>query len=449
MFCLAKRKSNFILSIPGPLQGTSCNSFSSSVVAHKHVSIHRGKRKKGKGKNADPNSAPGPLPKTPGAFKPLPSSQLTNPLFEDKSDIIFREFPPLERSAMGQVAQFPDTKWSPMINFGLPRNILVDFRLMAKPCSVVREDTVTLAREMDRAAEESSAKHRSVLTGSAGCGKSYLMLQTVTHCAKSGWVVLYIPRAQNFVNSTTSYFYDPRTQTYFQPIAAFQNLQRLLNANFDTLTSLRLQKSVELDKRNPLPEGISFAEVIEIGLKDATLAPNILSIVLEELGKQEQYPVLFAVDDFQALYCDKTIYRDAEFSHIRPWHMSMPRLIMDYASGKKTFARGAFLGALSCQNTQFPLELELREGLQLPHDRPTSPYVRRHPALVEYAHGLKSIPISEKLSQAEATAIFEMWMAEKVFHSKPTDTLFLSKYSESCGNARDFVRGGLLAGLTL
>ena len=52
----------------------------------------------------------------------------------------------------------------------------------------------------------------------------------------------------------------------------------------------------------------------------------------------DRHPVLFAVDDFQALY-HKTKYRDPQFIPINPYHLSIPRSIMEFASGKKTFVR--------------------------------------------------------------------------------------------------------------
>ena len=51
-----------------------------------------------------------------------------------------------------------------------------------------------------------------------------------------------------------------------------------------------------------------------------------------------RYPVLFAVDGFQALY-HKTKYRDPHFTPINSYHLSIPRLIMEYASGKRSFVR--------------------------------------------------------------------------------------------------------------
>ena len=49
-----------------------------------------------------------------------------------------------------------------------------------------------------------------------------------------------------------------------------------------------------------------------------------------------RYPVLLAVDEVQALY-SKTEYRNQQFERIKSYHLSLPRLLMEYLSGKKSF----------------------------------------------------------------------------------------------------------------
>ena len=53
-------------------------------------------------------------------------------------------------------------------------------------------------------------------------------------------------------------------------------------------------------------------------------------------GFHYRYPVLLAVDDFQALFC-RTTYRDQFFTPIQPYHLSVPRLILEFASGRRAF----------------------------------------------------------------------------------------------------------------
>jgi small subunit ribosomal protein S29 len=90
----------------------------------------------------------------------------------------------------------------------------------------------------------------------------------------------------NLVNSTTTYAYDIRTQTYFQPAFASQTLQRVLTANPVALSSLQTQEELSLERKAAVPAGTSLADLIHLGLKDPSISPIILDRLLEELGKQ-------------------------------------------------------------------------------------------------------------------------------------------------------------------
>jgi small subunit ribosomal protein S29 len=142
--------------------------------------------------------------------------------------------------------------------------------------------------------------------------------------------------AVNTVNSTTSYVYDARTRTYLQTSYAYQTLHRFLTVNSAQLKGLTTSEDIAVEKKPVVPKGTPLADLIALGMKDQSVAPTVLSAVLEELGKQTKYPVLMAVDDFQSLYC-KSAYRDPQFERINSYHLSMPRLLLDYASGKKSF----------------------------------------------------------------------------------------------------------------
>ncbi|KAF8344488.1 mitochondrial ribosomal death-associated protein 3-domain-containing protein [Amanita rubescens] len=146
---------------------------------------------------------------------------------------------------------------------------------------------------------------------------------------------------------------------------------------------LRLGLNVELNIVDKAPARSTLADLINVGLKDAA----VLDALINELGRRKTHPVLLAVDDFRALYC-KTAYRDPFFNPIRPYHLSMPRLIMEYASGGRTFAKGkgAVLGAITYSDPAYPLPLRLREALQIPYNHPQSPYDKCFPTLIEYTN---------------------------------------------------------------
>jgi len=207
---------------------------------------------------------------------------------------------------------------------------------------------------------------------------------------------------------------------------------------------------------------------------------------MTELGEQKTYPVLLAIDDFQALFC-QTSYRDPHFVHIRPYHLSLPRLLLEYASGKRRFKRGLVLGALTASDPKFPIPLQLKEALSLSpppsslpgvfgsstvasfsetadvdlSPSPASPYAKRSRPLGEYLQGgfIRPLHVPERMSIAEAGALFDVWMKDGALvggwvsgddgelEGSDLDEMFLAKYTESSGNPREFVWRGLLQNL--
>ncbi|KAK2459245.1 hypothetical protein APHAL10511_008722 [Amanita phalloides] len=353
------------------------------------------------------------------------------------------EFKPkyVTEKTIGKACVFSFSDNDPVRKFGLPKRLLLEYRILSRPYTVIRGVTVDLIGKLKAAKDRSSVESRLVLTGRSGAGKSCVLLQAVEYCAQSNWVVIYIPRGVNLVNSTTPYAYDLRTRTYLQPQFAFQTLQRTLSVNQHLLSSLQTSKKHVFEKRE-LPVGSSIVDLIGIGIKDALSAPFILDALVNELGQQTKHPVLLAVDDFQALYC-KTAYRDPFFSTICSYHLSMPRMILEFACGKRTFARGAVLGAITYSDPAYALPLELREALGMAYDQATSGYDKRSKIMKEYTVGLRAICVPEQLSMAEAGSLFEVWKEEKVMGCSAYDEVFLSKYSESSGNAGELVRGVL------
>ncbi|KAI0918027.1 hypothetical protein AcW1_007009 [Taiwanofungus camphoratus] len=396
-----------------------------------------------------------------GAFRAMPVNHLTDPVFrsEYRVELKLPTYSPesLTDAAAGTAMEFQKFENDVIRAYGVPKNLLVEFRVLSKPCSVIRDVTLTAIDTLDTAHDKPSRDSRLILTGPSGCGKSVLLLQAVEYCVLSNWIVLYIPRAISLVNSSTSFVYDDRTQTYLQPDYSFELLRRFLSVNSAALQTLTTQDELILEERS-VPAGVTLAELVNAGLEDRASAPAVLSAFMSELSRQSAYPVLLAVDDAQALFCT-TMYRDPHFRAIMSQHLSVPRILLEYASGHKSFLRGAFLGAESTSHTAFLMPLELREALGLPLMRPAGPYAKRSPELTKYAEGLQNLPVPAQLNVNEAASLFEVWMDDKALHSGetrrddgelrsvPNDELFMTKYSEASGNARAFVWKGLLSTL--
>ncbi|KAJ4474475.1 mitochondrial ribosomal death-associated protein 3-domain-containing protein [Lentinula aciculospora] len=383
-----------------------------------------------------------------GAFRSMNPSQLTDPVLQPHSNLSVPSFKPelMTEDRIGQVVAFNQTPHDPIKYFGIPKNMLLEFRLLSQRCSVIRNITVFTAEELKSAASKPSHKTRYVLTGPSGCGKSFLLLQAVQFCLAEEWIVIYIPRAKTTVNSTTTHTYDLRTQTYLQPNFAQQTLRRILEVNSSNLQTLTMREGLNYDRRS-FSSGTTLAQLASAGSKDPVISSVVLETLLNELSRQSKIPVLLAVDDFQAIYNQKTLYRDPHFSAIRPYHLAIPRLILEYASGKRSFPKGAILGAITAADPMFPVTTELMDELRLPGTHPRSAYNKRSKILQEYAQGLMNLPVPEEFSPREAASVFENWMRDNALTAPANDEVFLAKYTESAGNPKAFVWQGILGTL--
>jgi small subunit ribosomal protein S29 len=67
---------------------------------------------------------------------------------------------------------------------------------------------------------------------------------------------------------------------------AYQTLQRFHTVNRTALSRLTTEKDLVLDKKPTVPAGTFLKDLIDVGLKDQSVAPTILSVLLSELEEQ-------------------------------------------------------------------------------------------------------------------------------------------------------------------
>ncbi|KAG9006114.1 37S ribosomal protein S23 mitochondrial [Tulasnella sp. JGI-2019a] len=359
----------------------------------------------------------------------------------------------LTEAVVGSSMAFPADKTSPNHIFGLPKNLQEDFLHTPKPFSIIRKSTLELLGQLDGLSALDGSPQRLVLTGPAGCGKSVLLLQAANYCALNEWIVYYAPRAVEWVDASSEYSFDYRSRVFHQYNLAATALNRILQASHGKLGKIKLNKDIPLPGGKTgavLKAGTPLEALVSVGTKDPALAPQTLTLLLEALGEQTQYPVLIAIDDIQALY-NTSHYRDPQFKLLSSYHLSMPRLILEYASGQRKLARGAVLGAVSLSDHRFPLRLELHEALGLGWEggQEPDPYEKRSKSLQTYATGLRSVPVPPRFTPSEAAALVESWFRGRLLHSGLNDSFFHSKYAESNGNPRELLNRGIMNTMTI
>ncbi|KAJ3540681.1 hypothetical protein NMY22_g4197 [Coprinellus aureogranulatus] len=137
------------------------------------------------------------------------------------------------------------------------------------------------------------------------------------------------------VNSTNSYIYDIRTQTYLQPNASYRLFSHILEVNASLPSKIPLKNSFVSERLTvEAGEGKTLVDLAQAGLKNKSQqsAPLVFDTLLKGLEEHKDVPVLVAVDDFQSLFHDSA-YRDPIFQPTKPHHLSLPRTLLNYSSG--------------------------------------------------------------------------------------------------------------------
>ncbi|KIY37087.1 mitochondrial carrier protein [Cryptococcus gattii E566] len=324
-------------------------------------------------------------------------------------------------------------------SFGLPSKIDKEYASAGGPASVVREATLGLVKRVEGAKTGSSKLARYILTGERGSGKSVLLVQSVAYAIESGWIVLYSPRASKWVNSTSQYIYDPETKTYAQWESAQNILSVLLETNKDKLSAIELSERVELTKGKSVKAGESVAVLAQLGVKDDRSAVKVLEAVVDALEKQTKFPVLWAIDEAQTLF-NTSKYRAADYTPIEPYHLSTPRLALDFITGRRSFSRGAVVTCLSLSDPSNLPSPALRSALSLSSSTPLTPYTPINPYHLAHAESLTPINVPYGMNSQEAAGLFELF-ARKGWAPNGSDELFMESFVASHGNPREMGKG--------
>jgi small subunit ribosomal protein S29 len=154
-------------------------------------------------------------------------------------------------------------------------------------------------------------------------------------------------------------------------------------------------------------------------------------VILADCMADGRFPTLMAIDEAQCLFTRST-FRAPDYSPLESYHLSAPRLALDYISGAKSFVsrfalhphshppdhynganlqnRGSVLLSLSNSTPFVPIPITLSHALKLPSTSPITPYTIHDPVhLANASKGLKTIEIPWGMSQSEASGIWQIW----------------------------------------
>ena len=230
--------------------------------------------------------------------------------------------------------------------------------MFRRPASLVREETVQLARDLAKTSREGEAV-KKVVSGGPGSGKSVLLLQAQAMAFLKGWVVLHFPEAQDLTNAHTSYqpLSQPEGVIYIQPHYTAKLLANLARANQTLLSTLRLSKQHQLPI--PIQPNISLSRFADLGARDPELAWPIWQALWSELTTPSQTtgeglqrpPVLVSMDGVdQAMRTCAYLDRDAKPIHAH--ELALVKQFSQYLSGHTPLPNGGMVIAATCESNR-------------------------------------------------------------------------------------------------
>lgn len=198
----------------------------------------------------------------------------------------------IQERSIGTPTRFTDRAFGVLKEFGLPRRIEQQMTRGGGPAFVIRDKTVQAVRMLEMAKSEASDKHRYLMTGDRGAGKSAVLLQAVHHAVETDWLVLYIPRIEALVGSKSRFAYSPEEQIFVQPDLSNDLLQRFLKANQRILQTLDFPAQPNVpglpSDQCKLENAKDMLNLIEFVRRTPEFAPSVLRSVLKAVASQKQ-----------------------------------------------------------------------------------------------------------------------------------------------------------------
>lgn len=172
-----------------------------------------------------------------------------------------------------------------------------------KLCLMVREPIMDIVPEADRVLfnqfTETKRRHRGFLfAGGEGHGRTCMLLQSIHHCFRKGFLIFHIPNGQYWTKG--KHYIEPNSilPGYFDaPEPTFAFLKKFFNSNKHVLPRIPLTQSYGLGDGSMEMETLYdlVAHAIERGIDEVGV---YFKLILDELSQNKTVPMLFAIDEY-------------------------------------------------------------------------------------------------------------------------------------------------------
>ncbi|KAI0596621.1 mitochondrial ribosomal death-associated protein 3-domain-containing protein [Biscogniauxia sp. FL1348] len=317
-----------------------------------------------------------------------------------------------------------------------------NWKLFRSPHTLVRDETVELAKLMSEAVEKKETL-RLVITGDRGSGKSILGLQALATGFMNKWIVVNIPEGHELTTGNVDYSQVPNSDLYAQPTYTVKLMQAIHATNLSLLS----QHKVQLDHLYlpiAVTRGMSLASMLST-TKEPEFAWPVFQAFWKELLLPGRPPVVFSLDGL-AHIMRVSDYRSPDFELIHSHDIGLVRLFADAIGGKTRFPNGAVVLGITCKGNA-PLlpsmdvalgqaaALQARREAASPEEAAEIEVPQRDPFYRHYDErvfdALKGVRVLDihGLSKPEARALMEYWAASGIVRMRVDEKAVTEKWT--------------------
>jgi len=195
----------------------------------------------------------------------------------------------------------------------MKKDLLINFPNDTAPF-LVRQPVIDITKSLHTGRKNlflQDSEHSSfkILHGAESCGKSYVLAQTVLWARSNGWIVVWIPRAQEFMTSPFIEESKVEPGMYDLPTRGTEFAATLLQAHGEQFKQVKVKRSFKVSDWQANPQSTTIHDLLSYAATQPMKSCDALREFRREINLMTEYPVLIAVDGYNALY-NNTIFGD-------------------------------------------------------------------------------------------------------------------------------------------
>ncbi|EDV26615.1 uncharacterized protein TRIADDRAFT_54798 [Trichoplax adhaerens] len=184
----------------------------------------------------------------------------------------------------------------------LPRRLTSFSKVIGSADIMIRDPAIDIINQLKkRSPDEQPLKF--IIGGRDGTGKTVTLAHVIHYCYRSNWFILHVPSVYKWISPNCEVKRSHRRKKFWDQIDhACEWLKLCKSINKHLIGNMFIKETFHYGRGDKFVKGDSLAKVIEQGLLKSEFSVDVVECILQELATQNEIPVLYAVDEYNAFF---------------------------------------------------------------------------------------------------------------------------------------------------